>query len=175
MHGYYSEGEQIILGFADATTKKTEAAKGLLDDLCSQGLDHTNGLLCVIDGAEGLHEAIKETFGAYAQVQWCTWHKQEDAVRHIDKEEDKVRVRHKMEEAYSKDTYEEAKGLLKALHEELKPHYQEAANSLADGIEATLTLHRLGLARELGSLLLTTAVLENVYRLMDEAMGQYDP
>ena len=108
----------------------------------------------MIDGARGLHKAVKETFGDHAQVQRCTWHKQENVVSYL-KEEDKDRVRSKMQEAYKKGTYGEAKEALRALHKELLLHNPKAANSLAEGMEETLTPHRLGVARELGSSLQT--------------------
>ena len=67
-----------------------------------------------------------------------------------------------MREAYRKDTYEEAKEALKALQEELEPRERQAANSLAEGMEETLTLHRLGVADEIGRSLQTTNIIENV-------------
>ena len=67
-----------------------------------------------------------------------------------------------MREAYRKDTYAEALEALQALQEELEPHERQAANSLAEGMEETLTLHKLGVAGEIGRSLQTTNIIENV-------------
>ena len=158
--GITDEGKKRILGSIDTSTENAEAVNGLLEHLIARGLDFSKGLYVVIDGAKGIHKAVKETFGEKVQVQRSTWHKQENVVSYL-KEEDKDRVRSKMKEAYKKGTYGEAKEALKALHEELLPHNRRAANSLAKGMEETLRLHRLGVARELGSSLQTTNIIEN--------------
>jgi predicted phage gp36 major capsid-like protein len=50
-------------------------------------------------------------------------------------------------------TYEAAWAELRRLHQELKRVNEDAARSLAEGLEETLTLHRLGVAEALrGSL-----------------------
>ena len=165
--GITDKGKKQILGSIDTSTENAEAVKGLLEGLIARGLDFSKGILVVIDGAKGFHKAVKETFGGKAQVQRCTWHKQENVLSYL-KEEDKERVKHKMQEAYNKGTYGEAKEVLKALHEELLPHNRRAANSLAEGMEETLTLHRLGVARELGDSLQTTNIIENVNGLIGE-------
>ena len=160
--GITAEGNKRILGFVETTTENAQAIAGLLEDLIARGLRHDEGLLCVIDGAKGLRKAIRDVFGTYAQVQRCTWHKRENVVGHLKKKEDQPRIRRKMREAYRKDTYEEAKEALKALREELEPHDRQAANSLAEGMEETLTLHKLGVAGEIGRSLQTTNIIENV-------------
>ena len=44
----------------------------------------------------------------------------------------------------------------------MEPHDKQAANSLAEGMEETLTLHKLGVASEMGRSLRTTNIIENV-------------
>ncbi len=75
----------------------------------------------------------------------------------------------RMQAAYAKTTYKEAKAELEKLHEELLNVNESAANSLAEGLEETLTLHRLGLAPELAKSLSTTNCLESVM----SQLGQY--
>ena len=57
---------------------------------------------------------------------------------------------------------------LETLHKELLPHNPKAANCLAEGMKETLTLHRLGVARELESSLRTTNIIENVNGLIGQ-------
>ena len=68
-----------------------------------------------------------------------------------------------------KPTYEEAKNALNRLKPELKLLNESALASLEEGLEDTLTLHRLGLFKQLGISLKTTNCIESVMSLV----GQY--
>lgn len=59
-------------------------------------------------------------------------------------------------------TYPEARAALIALHAQLQLHDPRAANSPAEGLEETLTLHKLELVGKLGGSLQTTNLIENV-------------
>ena len=160
--GITDKGEKRVLGFVETTTENAEAITGLLQDLLARGLHYAEGLLCVIDGAKGMRTAVKNVFGDHAQVQRCTWHKRENVVGHLKNKGDRIRVRRTMRRAYGASTYQEAKQMLEALQEELRPQERQAANSLVEGMEETLTLHRLGLASVFGRSLQTTNIIENV-------------
>jgi putative transposase len=43
--------------------------------------------LVVIDGAKGLRKAVDETFGEKAVIQRCSWHKKENVVSYLKKED----------------------------------------------------------------------------------------
>ena len=66
-------------------------------------------------------------------------------------------------------TYKEAKAALDTLHRELETVNMSAANSLAEGLEETLTIHHLGLSPELAKSLSMTNCIESVM----SQMGQY--
>jgi len=51
---------------------------------------------------------------------------------------------------------------------------QSAVASLDEGFEQTLTLHRLGLAKELGRSFRTTNCIENVNALLDQRTDKVD-
>ncbi len=76
------------------------------------------------------------------------------------------RIRRKMEAAYSKPTYATAKAALDALKPGLKLMNQSALGSLEEGLEETLTLHRLGLMPMLKDSFRTTNCIENVNSLL---------
>ena len=76
--------------------------------------------------------------------------------------------RRKLHWAYELATYEKAKDRLLELKRELKTLNESAANSLEEGMEETLTLHRLGLFEKLGTSFKTTNILENVNRLLED-------
>jgi transposase-like protein len=150
-----------VLGFTQATTERPEPIVQLLRDLLEWGLTFEEGIiLCVIDGSKGLQKAIREVFGSRAEVQRRQWHKRENVVSYLPKADQKT-WRKKLQRAYQEPTCEAAKERLTDLHAELQQVSRSAARSLQEGLEETLTLHRLGLFEELGRSLKTTNCIEN--------------
>jgi transposase-like protein len=159
--GVTEAGYKKVLGFTQATTENARPIIEMLRDLIERGLTFEDGILCVIDGAKGVRSAVDEVFGACAQVQRCQWHKRENVVGYLPKA-DQSAWRKKLQRAYQEPTYEAAKKRLLALHAELEQINRNAAGSLREGLEETLTLHRLGLFDELGRSLKTTNGIENL-------------
>jgi glycosyltransferase involved in cell wall biosynthesis len=81
---------------------------------------------------------------------------------------DQKEWRKKLQRAYQETTYGAAKERLTDLHAEIQQINRRAARSLQEGLEETLTLHRLGLFDELGKSLKTTNCIES---LMGELEG----
>ena len=73
-----------------------------------------------------------------------------------------------METAYGQPTYQEAKAALEALKPGLELMNQSALRSLEEGLEETLTLHRLGLIPMLKDSFRTTNCIENVNGLLEQ-------
>ena len=169
--GVDSSGHKIPLGFIETTTENGPAIKGLLQDLIRRDLDFSDGLLCVVDGAKGLHKAIREVFGEFALVQRCQWHKRENVVSYLNAS-DEERYRKQLQRAYSLPSYPEARQALLEIHQELQTLNRSAANSLMEGFEETLTLHRLGLFEELGRTFKTTNSIENVNSQLGRYLGK---
>ena len=76
--------------------------------------------------------------------------------------------RKRLQWAYNRPEYEEALTALEQLHGELEERNQSAAGSLEEGLEETLTLHRLGVHAVLGRSFKTTNCLESVSALVEE-------
>ena len=57
---------------------------------------------------------------------------------------------------------------------ELKPINESAVKSLEEGLEETLTLHRLGLFEELGKSLKTTNCIESLMALIGQKTDKVD-
>ena len=68
--------------------------------------------------------------------------------------------RQRLQRAYNRPEYDEARTALETLHRELEDRNQSAAGSLAKGLDETLTLHRLGLYGVLGRTPGASAVAE---------------
>lgn len=169
--GLTLDGRKLPLGFVETTTENSESIKGLLKDLIGRGLDFRQGLLCVIDGAKGVFKAVREVFGEYAQVQRCQWHKRENVVSYLP-EKEQASYRRRLQRAYQKVDYAEAKAALMEIHAELERVNRSAARSLIEGLEETLTLHRLGLFEELGKSLKTTNCIENLNSQLGKYLGR---
>jgi len=159
--GITIDGIKIPLGFIETTTENHLSVKGLLSDLIKRNFKFREGILVIIDGATGLKKAVKETFGKYALIQRCTWHKRENVVSYLPKEHQE-HYRGKLQRAYSEPDHETAKRRLYEIRIELEKINRSAANSLDEGLTETLTLHRLGLVEQLGKSLLTTNIIENL-------------
>ena len=101
----------------------------------------------------------------HACVQRCQYHKRKNIESYLPKRE-QSRIRRKLETAYAKPTYDAARRALDALKPELELTNQSALHSLEEGMEETLTLHRLGLMSMLGRSLRTTNCIENVNGLL---------
>jgi hypothetical protein len=71
-----------------------------------------------------------------------------------------------LQRSYREATYEAAKTRLLGLHAELEPINRTAAASLREGLDETLTLHRLGLFEEVGRSLNTTDGIANLMPLV---------
>ena len=82
--------------------------------------------------------------------------------------------RQRLQRAYNRPTYTEALGALETLHRELEDRNQSAAGRLAEGLDETLTLHRLGLYGVLGRSLKTTNCLESINALVEERCAKVD-
>ena len=162
--GITISGDKLLLGFIETTSENSKAVKGLLRNLLDRNFRFTEGLFCLIDGSKGLKKAINETFGKYCLIQRCQWHKRENVVSYLS-DKDAPIFRAKMQSAYREPTYESAKSRLIEIKNDLMKINRTAANSLQEGLEETLTLHRLGLSAELGRSLSTTNCIENVNSL----------
>lgn len=154
-------GIKVPLGFIQTTTENTNAVKGLLRKLIERNFCFTEGILTILDGSKGLNKAVEEVFGEFTLIQRCQWHKRENVVSYLT-EEQKESFRGKLQRAYNEPEYQKAKHRLLEIRDELKKINRSAANSLEEGLEQTLTIHRLGLLEELGSTFTTTNLIENL-------------
>jgi transposase-like protein len=159
--GVTVEGDKIFLGFVQTGSENEVSCREFLEELLERGLRIEEGLLVVIDGSKGLRRAITKAFRRKAVVARCQWHKRENVVSYLPKGE-QAEFRRKLQRAYEKKTYEQARRELRKLLAELRLRNQSAANSLEEGLEETLTLHRLGVLAELGKSLKTTNCIESI-------------
>ncbi len=83
-----------------------------------------------------------------------------------------VEWRRRLQRAYEQPTYRAAKRALRKLHKELTLMNTTAAASLEEGLEETLTLHRLGVFAELGISFKTTNCIESLNSQVEKVCGR---
>ncbi len=171
--GVTMTGDKHFLGFVQTATENARTITGFLRSLVERGLDLSAGVLVVVDGAKGLRAAVKKVFKGHALIQRCQWHKRENVVSYLPRAEQKA-WRGRLQRAYQRPTYEEAKRDLASIRRELVELNQSAVASLDEGLEETLTLHRLGVFALVGRSLKTTNVLESVNAQAEQRCGRVD-
>jgi putative transposase len=166
-------GEKVLLGFVQTATENRKVCAAFLRELVERGLRVDLGLLVITDGAKGLHAAVREVFGTAALVQRCQWHKRENVIAYLP-DRHRATFRRKLQAAYDQPTYDKAKRALGKVRAELALLNVSAASSLDEGLEETLTLHRLGVFQQLGTSLKTTNTLESIHARVESRTAKVD-
>lgn len=159
--GVTREGEKRILGMVQTATENKRVCSAFLRELVERGFTTPKGLLVILDGAKGLSSAVREVFGENVAIQRCQWHKRENVVSYLAKSEQPL-WRRKLSAAYAHASYADAKRAVQRLITELRVLNESAARSLEEGLEETLTLHKLNVLPELGRSFRTTNLIESV-------------
>lgn len=159
--GITLQGDKIPLGFVQSTTENSVVIESFLKDLMNRGLKYDDGILFIVDGSKGMKKAIQEVFEHKAIIQRCTWHKRENILSYLP-ENIHAQIKSKYHKALQFETYQEAKAALMDLVNELKKINLSAANSLLEGLEELLTLHKLGVNEEFSVSFSTTNCIESV-------------
>lgn len=160
--GIDAAGRKHVLGLWPGATENTEVAKGLLADLVRRGLRTDATYLFVLDGSAALHKAVEKTFGRRAVVQRCQVHKERNVLGYLPPEYHAT-VRARLRAAWGMKSYADARAALLKLVEYLAELSVSASRSLEEGLEETLTLHRLGVPESLRRTLRSTNPIESCF------------
>jgi len=169
--GVTMEGKKIPLGFIETATENAKVCSDFITGIIDRGLNVEQEILFVVDGSKGISKAIRKSIGNKAVIQRCQWHKRENIVSYLPKSLE-AEFRRKLQVAYEQDTYSKAKKRLAIIRKELVLINQDAANSLDEGLEETLTLHRLGVFTKMGRSFKTTNCIENLNRTVEQYVGR---
>jgi transposase-like protein len=116
--------------------------------------------LVVIDGSKALRAGVERVFGNRAEVQRCQFHKRQNVKEHLP-ENCQGDYDRRIRNAYAMTNYAEAKAALEKIVRQLEEINPSAARSLDEGLEETLTVHRLGVGARLRQSLTTTNAIES--------------
>lgn len=164
--GIGCDGRKTVLGLREGATENATVVGALLSDLLERGLDFSTPRLYVLDGAKALHTAVRRHAGESAFIQRCQIHKKRNVADHLP-EEHRADVRRKLQNAYSMTDYADAKRALERLHHELMHLNPSAARSLEEGLEETLTVHKLRVPDQLRRTLSCTNVIESAFSIVE--------
>jgi len=163
--GIDETGRKTILGFHQGASENQAAGDGLLSDLADRGLNFRQFHLNIIDGSKALRAGVRKYCGEASPLLRCQLHKRRNIVGHFAEEEQPGWDR-RLANAYDLRSYREAKAALLRLQDELNHVNPSAARSLEEGLEETLTLHRLKVPVELWKTLRSTNVIESAFSIV---------
>jgi len=160
--GLDRDGRKHILGLCQGASENAEVCKSLLEDMARRGLNTGKDYLFVLDGAKALRSATARMFGERALVQRCQQHKRRNVLKHLpEKHHNAIDAR--ISAAYKMTDYNEARKSLDLTVRYLENLNPDAASSLKEGLEETLTVHKLGVTGLLKKTLATTNPLESCF------------
>jgi putative transposase len=163
--GITTEGVKIPLGLWEGSTENATLARTLLADLVDRGLDPEQAILFVIDGGKAIRRAIKDVFGEHALVHRCHRHKERN-VCDLLPERERPTILTRIRGAWSLTDPELADQRLELLASELDHTWPDAASSLREGLDETLTLMRLGITGNLAKTLCSTNPCESMIEIV---------
>ena len=166
--GLGADGRKRVLGLRQGATENATVVGSLLRDLAERGLDMEAPRLYVLDGSKALTTAVRRHAGEAAVIQRCQFHKRQNVKNHLP-EQYRGSVDYKMKRAYAMKHYADAKQALRQLLRELMDLNPDAARSLEEGMEETLTVHRLGVPDLLRKSLQTTNIIESTFSMVETA------
>ena len=158
--GITEDGTKRILGLRQGATENAVVCTALLEDLQERGLDTTQPTLLVLDGSKALHAAVRRVWGQNAVIQRCQVHKKRNVKAHVP-EKHWPELDRRLSTAYQESDYEAAKRSLEGTAKWLSRINPDAAASLREGLEETLTVVRLGVPAALRRTLATTNPIES--------------
>jgi transposase-like protein len=169
--GIAEDGSKRVLGFREGATENGEVCKALLEHLVERGLDTSRSTLFVIDGGKALRKAIGRVWGARALVQRCRVHKKRNVEGHVP---DRFwpEVARMLDKAWAEPDVDRARKQLTTVATYLDRIAPDAASSLREGMEETLTVTRLRVEPMLAVHLVTTNPIESSFSCVRKLTGR---
>jgi transposase-like protein len=159
-------GNKLVLGLVQGATENASVVGELFSQLEERGLDFCRPLLYVIDGSRALRAAIQRHAGDAAFIQRCQIHKLRNVAEYVP-EPERARLKFRMRAAYAVPEAVDARNALYRIHDESMRSNPSAADSLAEGLEETLTLQELGIRGKLRRSFSSTNIIESGFATVE--------
>jgi hypothetical protein len=162
--GITGDGQKILMGVRIGSTENAQVCRDLLTDLVDRGLKYNDGILAVIDGSKALRRALKDVFGQHVLIQRCQVHKMRNILDYLPKYK-REWLKRKLKKAWTAETADEAIRNLRSLANSLQNEYPDAAASLREGLEETVTILRFNIPGILQKSLRSTNSIESAFSM----------
>jgi putative transposase len=163
--GVTADGTKVPLGVVEGSTENASVVRHLIAGLRDRGLDASEGVLFVLDGAKALSKAVRDVFGNHAVIARCRAHKERNVLDHLP-EAERPWVRRKLRAAWANPDPGEAEAALRALAGQLDKVNPDAAASLREGLAETVTVTRLGVTGALLKTVMSTNPVESMIEIV---------
>lgn len=164
-------GRKHVLGLWQGATENATVCGSLLEDMARRGLNIGKDYLFVLDGSKALRSAVSKMFGTNTAVQRCQQHKRRNVLDHLPKEHQHA-IDARISAAYKMADYNDARKSLELTVKYLENLNPSAAASLKEGLEETLTIHKLGVKGLLRKTLSTTNPIESCFSVTRTITGR---
>jgi len=162
-------GQKHILGFHEGSTENARVCTDLFHDMQRRGFPKAHPILVVLDGSKALRSAVDGFFGESAKIARCHQHKCRNVKDYLPKEYH-AEYERKLKAAWGMRNYDDARRALAGVVRDLGRVSIQAATSLEEGFEETLTLHRLEVPQVLWVHLRTTNLIESPFSYVRDVM-----
>jgi putative transposase len=160
--GVDMQGNKHFIGISQGSTENAEIVSELLASIAERNIQFSHRVICVLDGSKALRKGVVNHFGDRADIQRCLIHK----IRNVEAKLDKVYhsdFKAKIHQAYSLNGYEECKASMNSIVNWLSKISHNASESLKEGLDDILTLHRIKMLPELRKSFYTTNVIDSAF------------
>lgn len=169
--GLNKDGRKHVLGLWQGATENATVCTSLLEDIARRGLNTMKDYLFILDGSKALRSAISKMFGSKVEVQRCQQHKRRNVLDHLP-EEHQHAIDARISAAYKMAYYDDAKKSLELTVRYLERLNPSAAASLKEGLEETLSIHKLEITGLLRKTLSTTNPIESCFSVVKTITGR---
>ena len=168
---YAGETMIVALGITEDGTKRDprpaagrdrerRCLRGAAGGPAGRGLDTGQPTLLVLDGSKALHAAVTRVWGTNAVIQRCQVHKKRNVKAHVP-EKHHAELDRQLSAAYQETTTRRPRRRWRRRRGGSPGSIPDAAASLREGLEETLTVIRLGLPGRCGGRCATTNPIES--------------
>ncbi|MDH4267883.1 MAG: IS256 family transposase [Deltaproteobacteria bacterium] len=159
--GVDRSGNKHFLGISQGSTENAEVVKSLLGSIASRDIRFTERVIAVLDGSKALKKGVISHFGKeHVAIQRCLIHKERNVIARLSKKHH-TEFNTQVRQAYNSNDYDEAKKEFNSVISWLADINHNAAESMKEGLEEILTLHRLNMPPQLRKSLYTTNLIES--------------
>lgn len=160
--GVDTAGNKHFLGISEGSTENADSALSVLQSIESRDIRFTDRVLVVMDGSKALEKAAREFFGKKAEIQLCYLHKQRNVLAKLPRKYHAEFCK-RYKQAFSANSYEDVASEMRSVLSWLESISYSASQSLQEGLEALLTLHRINMPPKLRTSFYTTNLIDSAF------------